>query len=254
MALIVIEPPGFFWENSSFPFNSEIGSVGMGDYESLARFIPALDMEIPDSDYAKIDSVWRYHKYSSYGKYVDAYGKSRDVRAFADRAQLINYDQYRALIEGHCLICGTGTPASLSGRPKIHGRHYVARCMITTSIRMQASMVCIMRASRCTRCIIPADGMVSVVNQTLYPYHDLMLQAMAYDMAGNDSLVSRLFIEVSPSSVQKCSSVMNITDKLFSSQGGFLSLRLLDTSHKYLATIFTGCRIQPATTAGSRKW
>ena len=29
-----------FWEHQTFPFNSEVGSVGMGDYESLERFIP----------------------------------------------------------------------------------------------------------------------------------------------------------------------------------------------------------------------
>jgi mannosylglycoprotein endo-beta-mannosidase len=29
-----------FWGKKTFPFNSEVGSVGMGDYESLERFLP----------------------------------------------------------------------------------------------------------------------------------------------------------------------------------------------------------------------
>ena len=37
-----------FWEHQTFPFNSEIGSVGMGDYASLKRFIPKENMVIPD--------------------------------------------------------------------------------------------------------------------------------------------------------------------------------------------------------------
>ena len=230
-----IEPPAFFWENRSFPFNSELGSVGMGDYESLERFIPALDMEIPDSNYARIDSVWRFHKYEGYGKYVDAYGKSKDVRYFAERAQLVNYNQYRALMEGHLahmwdwytglIIWKTQNPwTALRGQ------------MYDYYLDPNAGLYGLHHAGEPLHAMYnPADGMVSVVNQTVYPYHDLMLQAMAYDMAGNDSLVSQLFIEVSPSSVQKCTSVMNITDKLFSSQGGFLSLRLLDTSHNILS-------------------
>ncbi|MFZ1080548.1 MAG: glycosyl hydrolase [Candidatus Kryptoniota bacterium] len=230
-----LEPPGFFWENRSFPFNSEIGSVGMGDYESLARFIPALDMEVPDSDYAKIDSVWRYHKYSSYGNYVGAYGKSRDVRAFADRAQLINYDQYRSLIEGHLSHMWdwyTGVIIWKTQNPWTAMRGQMYDCYLDPN----AGLYGLHHGGEPLHAMYnPADGMVSVVNQTFNPYHDLVLQATAYDMAGKDTLVSRLFIELSPNSVQKYFSAKRVTDALFSSQGGFLSLRLLDTSHKVLS-------------------
>ncbi len=89
-----------FWEHQTFPFNSEIGSVGMGDYESLKRFIPAENMKIPGNSYHDEDSVWAYHKYIGYGDHIDAYGKPKDVKDFADKAQLVNYNQYRALMEG----------------------------------------------------------------------------------------------------------------------------------------------------------
>ncbi len=89
-----------FWEHQTYPFNSEVGSVGMGDYASLERFIPKENLLIPDEDYRNMDSVWRYHKYIGYGNYIDAYGKPTGLKDFADKAQLVNYDQYRALMEG----------------------------------------------------------------------------------------------------------------------------------------------------------
>ena len=61
-----------------------------------------------------------------------------------------------------------------------------------------------------------------------------MVQAKAYDFAGKDTLIFQWFVELSPTSVQKIESIKRVIDKLFSNYGGFLSLRLLDTSHKIL--------------------
>ena len=99
-----IQPDTFFWSHKSFPFNSEVGSVGIGDYESLERFIPKKDMVVPAYNSATqkwdVDSVWRFHKYCSYDSSLEAYGHPKDVADFAMKAQLVNYNQYRALIEG----------------------------------------------------------------------------------------------------------------------------------------------------------
>jgi hypothetical protein len=51
-------------------------------------------------------------------------------------------------------------------------------------------------------------------------------------------LVFQWFIEISPASIQKINSIKETVDKLFSSQGGFLSLRLLNTSRKVLSENF----------------
>ena len=99
-----IQPDTFFWQHRSFPFNSEVGSVGIGDYESLERFIPKKHLVPPRYDEASrkwvIDSVWQYHKYVGYDSVMESYGHARNINDFAEKAQLINYNQYRALIEG----------------------------------------------------------------------------------------------------------------------------------------------------------
>jgi len=43
-----------FWAQQTFPFNSEVGSVGVGDYESLERFIPAKNMIAPQFENNKM--------------------------------------------------------------------------------------------------------------------------------------------------------------------------------------------------------
>ena len=38
-----IQPVHTFWAKRTFPFNSEVGSVGVGDYESLEKFLPGCE-------------------------------------------------------------------------------------------------------------------------------------------------------------------------------------------------------------------
>lgn len=99
-----IQKDNFFWEHKSWGWNSEVGSVGIGDIESLRRFLPEANLVPPRYDTAArkwiIDSMWKYHKYYSYDSSVEMYGHPEDAAAFAWQAQLVNYNQYRALMEG----------------------------------------------------------------------------------------------------------------------------------------------------------
>jgi len=98
-----IQRDNYFWEHRSFPFNSEIGSVGIGDDESLMRFLPLENLKPPYYDAATrkwvVDSVWRYHKFAGYDSVIEAYGHADNLHDFAQKAQLVNYNQYRALME-----------------------------------------------------------------------------------------------------------------------------------------------------------
>jgi len=63
-----IQPDSAFFKVHTFPFNSEIGSVGINDFESLKRFIPTANLIAPEYNAdnkrkSKVDSVWDYHKY-----------------------------------------------------------------------------------------------------------------------------------------------------------------------------------------------
>lgn len=99
-----IQPDSFFWTHKSWGFNSEVGSVGIGDLESLKRIMPDKNLILPYYSPAEgkwiIDSMWRYHKYSSYDSSIELYGHPKSVEDFTKKAQVVNFNQYRALIEG----------------------------------------------------------------------------------------------------------------------------------------------------------
>ena len=229
-----IQPVSYFWDEHSFPFNSEIGSVGMGDYQSLERFIPSQNLITPGSGWNNVDSIWAYHKPGWYGKFIDAYGKPKDLKDFADKAQLLNYDQYRGLMEGHIahmwdwytgvIIWKTQNPwTALRGQ------------MYDYYLDPNGGLYGLHHADKPLHAMYnPVDGMLMVANHTFNSLHDLMIQAKAYNITGRDSLVLQWFIELSPASVQKIQTIKKVLNELFSAQGGFLSLRLLNSSHKII--------------------
>jgi hypothetical protein len=90
------EPEKIFTERS-FPFNPETGSIGIPNYDGLKKIIPEDEMRPPQSRVAK---SWLYHKYLPLLDFPDRYGKVKDIRDFCLKAQIVSYEQYRALQEG----------------------------------------------------------------------------------------------------------------------------------------------------------
>ncbi|SEW52676.1 glycoside hydrolase family 2 protein [Chitinophaga arvensicola] len=223
-----IQPLSTFWSYRTFPFNSEVGSVGTGDYESLERFLPAENLVPPDPETGKTDKVWDYHKYIAYNKAVDPYGKTKDLREWANKAQLVNYDQYRGLMEGfssHMWDWYTGVIIWKTQNPwtALRGQMYdyyldPNACLYGT--RKGAAPLHVMYN--------PEEGMVMAVNNTFQYARDLMLELKTYDMQGRDSLLTQVFVEVGPTTVQPFMNMKPVLDQLKAQKGLFFSLRLLN--------------------------
>lgn len=91
------EPESVFIDRS-FPFNPETGSIGIPNYDGLKKIIPEDEM-IPPQRFREGRS-WAYHKYLPLMDFPDRYGKVKDIKDFCFKAQLVSYEQYRALQEG----------------------------------------------------------------------------------------------------------------------------------------------------------
>lgn len=234
-----IQPVESFWANRTFPFNSEVGSVGVGDYESLVRFIPSKNLTTPTYRSGKedVDSVWDYHKYKGVGykDFLKPYGEPEDVRDFAMKAQLANYDQYRALMEGfssHMWEWYTGSIIWKTQNPwtAMRGQmydYYLDPNACLYGLRTGSEPFHVMYN--------PVDGMVTVVNNTFKTRRSIMLVVKTYDMAGKDSLLTQSFISIGPSAVQKIQPLKKEVDELREKQGIFLSLQLLGSDKKVLS-------------------
>jgi len=91
------EPERIFLQKS-FPFNPEVGSIGFPNVEGLRKIIPENEMVPPESP--RGNRSWLYHKYLPIRDFTERYGKIRDIGDFCFKAQLVAYEQYRALQEG----------------------------------------------------------------------------------------------------------------------------------------------------------
>ncbi|KNA17928.1 hypothetical protein SOVF_075350 [Spinacia oleracea] len=107
-------PEDFFKDNYyKYGFNPEVGSVGMPVAATVRATMPKEGWKIPvfkklDSGYVEEvpNPIWEYHKYIPYSKpglvhdQILQYGTPNDLDDFCLKAQLVNYVQYRALLEG----------------------------------------------------------------------------------------------------------------------------------------------------------
>jgi len=91
------EPDKIFTEQS-FPFNPEVGSIGIPNLEGLKKIIPADELQPPESFMGS--GSWRYHKYLPLADFPQRYGDVKDIGDFCMKAQLVGYEQFRALQEG----------------------------------------------------------------------------------------------------------------------------------------------------------
>ncbi|MFC4211699.1 glycoside hydrolase family 2 TIM barrel-domain containing protein [Pedobacter lithocola] len=229
-----IQNPLSFWANKTFPYNSEVGSVGVGDYESLERFIPKENMIAPQFK-EKPDSVWDYHKYIGYDEYINPYGKAKDAKDFAMKAQLVNYDQYRALMEGfssHMWEWYTGSIIWKTQNPwtAMRGQmydYYLDPNACLYGLRKGSEPLHIM--------MNPIDSMVTVVNNGFKNLDNLMVQAKAYDMDGKENFYSQVFNSIGASSVRRFFPLNDFLKKLDKKEGVFVSLRLLNLEQKILS-------------------
>lgn len=226
-----------FWEKRTWPFNSEVGSVGVGDAISLKRFLPKENWNVPvdlmETEAVK-DPVWTYHKYITYGNSLEPYGGAATMEEFADKAQLVNYNQYRGLMEGfssHTWDWYTGVIIWKTQNPwtALRGQMY------DYYLDQNAGFYGLREGSKSLHVMYnPASGDIFMINNDFKAHYDVMLSIRAYDMQGNEKPITQVFSYIEASSVKKMMSVKKILDTMAAKEGVFLSLQLLDTTKTVL--------------------
>jgi hypothetical protein len=84
----------------------------------------------------------------------------------------------------------------------------------------------------------PLDGMVTGVNNTFNYERDMMLEVRTFDRLGHDSVLTKVFVEIGPASIQKYLSVKPMVDQLRKKEGVFLSLRLVKAGGQIVSDNF----------------
>jgi mannosylglycoprotein endo-beta-mannosidase len=234
-----IQPLSTFWDHRTFPFNSEVGSIGINDYEGFKRFMPVQNRIAPEYNAStgrnKTDSVWEYHKYIGYDTSINKYGKAKDLEDFAAKAQLVNYDQYRGLMEGfssHMWDWYTGVIIWKTQNPwtALRGQMY------DYYLDPNACLYGLHSGSQPLHIMYnPGDGMVMVANNTFKTHTNMLIVAKIYDMSGKDTLLTQVFADVTPTTTKRYFSIKQDIDKLAKNKGAFVDLELLDYNQKIIS-------------------
>ncbi|MEW6752037.1 MAG: hypothetical protein AB1505_13820 [Candidatus Latescibacterota bacterium] len=177
-------------DQPNWMFMIESGSASVPPLESLERFLPGLADLGPnpgDAPHYPLDAAWAHFGANAYFEWFDRglrllYGEPRDVRDYVWKAQLVSFDQHRALFEAvhHRMweiTSGLGEWKLNSAFPDVQWQVY------DWFLRPMASLFAIRRAGAAVsvlRC--PLDGVVGVVNNAPQPLAGLRVGATVYDL------------------------------------------------------------------------
>ncbi|MDD3543401.1 MAG: glycoside hydrolase family 2 TIM barrel-domain containing protein [Petrimonas sp.] len=193
-----IQDPLRFFVTPSYPFNPEIGSIGMPNVETMRRIMNEDDLTPPVKD--RPNAVWTYHKYIGYGNTIDRLGAIEGIDDFCKKAQLVNYEQYRALQEGFnagmwshytgMLVWKNQNPwTALRGQlydpfldqtGGFYGFHHGAK-----PLHLQLNL---------------NDSCMMVINQTTANIPDLIAEATLFNLHGHDMGQVRYTVQVAANS------------------------------------------------------
>lgn len=176
------EPEWFFTKH--IPFNPELGSVGLPEIETLREILPEKDLDMFPIEGLSRNYTWSYHLNLGYGNQLERYGKIHDVETYAKIAQVVNYDQYRSLMEGRTskmwewytgfLIWKTQNPWTA-----LRGQAY------DWYLDVNAMLFGVKKGSEPLHPLYNLESKrVQLVNSTLKPYNGLNVKAQLIDLNG----------------------------------------------------------------------
>lgn len=215
-----IQDPLRFFVTPSYPFNPEIGSVGVPNVEAMRKMMDEKDLQPPVND--KGNNVWTYHKYIGYNNTIDRFGKIDGVEDFCKKAQIVNYEQYRALQEGFnagMWDAYTGMLVWKNQNPwtSLRGQFY------DVFLDQTGGLYGYQKGANPLHVQLNLnDSTLMIVNQTLNNYKGLIVEAHLFDMHGKS--ISQERYQVSVDANDKVT-----VGKLFTSKKpeGFYFARLL---------------------------
>jgi len=233
-----IQPIDTFFTHRSFPFNPEVGSVGLPVAETLHKIFPGND-SIPDGR-GFVPAVWRYHKYIPYvdanGKdHIRSYGLVYNLDTFARYAQIANYNQYRALFEGwnaHMWKWYTGVLIWKLQNPwtALRGQFY------DWYLNPDGGMYGLMKGAEPVHVQYdPVTKAVQVVNNKFNPIKNAVIHATWYTLKGRVTPAGSRTLTIASNQVD---SVFAVNPQTINSNVYFLRLTLRDQNRNLLARNF----------------
>jgi hypothetical protein len=214
-------------------FKTETGSVSVPTLESIHGMMPQKDWEVINDDWAAHDMAKGAQRGDLYPVIIAGrYGKIANLADFVRKAQLMNYEAFRAMYEGRnaqlfhpttAIITWMSNPAQPSFVWQLY--HY--------DLEPNASLFAVMHASEMVHIQLnEANGQVQVINNTPQPLTGLIAHVSLYDLDGSLLLTHDLPVTAAPDAATNLGGIYSPQDlsnfPQLSFRTYFVSLSLYD--------------------------
>jgi Exo-beta-D-glucosaminidase Ig-fold domain/Malectin domain/Glycosyl hydrolases family 2/Glycosyl hydrolases family 2, sugar binding domain/Glycosyl hydrolases family 2, TIM barrel domain len=184
------------------PFKTEIGSMSVPTLESIKAMMPASDLEVINDDWAEHDFCAGAQDGGNYPyELASRFGAPANLADFVRKAQVANYEAFRAMYEGRlCKLfqptSGVITWMSNPAQPSFVWQLYAH------DLEPNSSLFGVKEACEPVHVMLnEVTNHLMVVNNTASTYHAVVAKAVIYNLLGavRQSVLTKLDLE--PSSV-----------------------------------------------------
>jgi mannosylglycoprotein endo-beta-mannosidase len=228
--------PRFFYQINE-AFKTETGSVSVPTLESIQGMMPRKDWETINDDWAQHDMAAGAQRGDEYpGMLAKRFGPIRNLADFARKAQLANYEAFRAMYESRNSEMFTRTTGILTWMSNPAQPSFVWQ-LYHYDLEPNSALYAVKKASEPVHVQLnEADRDVEVVNNRPVDLHGLKVRQTIYRFDGRIDTTQVVPIdEISASSTKKLSVIWvnpHITEIYF------IKLDLTDADDKLLSTNF----------------
>jgi hypothetical protein len=181
--------PREFYTVTDDYFKTETGSMSVPTLESIHGMMPQKDWEVINDDWAAHDMAKGNQRGNVYPEIVAGrYGKIANLADFVRKAQLMNYEAFRAMYEGRNAQLFHPTTAIMTWMSDPAQPSFVWQ-LYHYDLEPNASLFAVMHASEMVHIQLnEANGQVQVINNQPQPVTDAAARVELYNLDG--SLVS----------------------------------------------------------------
>ncbi len=226
--------PRFFYRlNESF--KTETGSVSVPTMESIQGMMPEKDWETINDDWAQHDMAKGAQRGSEYPfDLAKRYGHIRNLADFVRKAQLANYEAFRAMYEGRNAQMFKATTGVITWMSHPAQPSFVWQ-LYHYDLEPNAALYGAKKAAETTHVQLnEADGSIQVVNNTPDALTSLTVHASVYGMDGKLEGEQTYPVAQVPGSTTIKAAQVDVSNAI--SQVYFLKLDLVGATGKLLST------------------
>jgi beta-mannosidase len=223
----------YFWRSPRFfytfneSFKTEVGAVSIPTMESIQGMMPSADWETINDDWAQHDLAKGAQRGDEYPSILARrYGRIRNLADFVRKAQLANYETFRAMYEGRNAEMFKTTTGVLTWMSNPAQPSFVWQ-LYHYDLEPNSALFAVMKASEPIHIQLnEANGEIQIVNNTAKKLSSLTVKATTFSLDGAEAAARSYPMDSVPASTTVRVAPLELPAKITSTY--FVKLDLID--------------------------